>query len=322
MGVGLRKHGLIIALAGAVLAAGPAMAVPPGVPQLAAPPPPAIGDQPARRFPNGVSMYRGITYATIDGFRPLELDLYLPGTARPGARLPLVLWIHGGGYEIGNPRADWTWPDWSAVLARLAARGYVVAGVSYRLSGEAHWPAQFDDIRAATAFLRAHAQGWGADPQRIYAWGLSAGGHMAALLGTQSASLPPDQQVQGVVDWFGPTDLARLHSDGTQDALARLFACQDGHCPQAALKDASPVAHVSAVTPPMLILHGQADALVPVDQGRALAAQARQVVAPVEMVELPGLGHGFTGASPAQLEAILARTFAYFDRISGRKAAP
>jgi acetyl esterase/lipase len=279
---------------------------------LAEPPLPTPDGRATREFADGVHMFGDITYATHIGYRPLKLDLYLP--PNPGhAPLPLVVWIHGGGYELGNPRTDWTWPDWSRELARLSARGFAVAAVSYRFSGEARWPAQIDDVRSAIVFLRTHADLWALDRTRIYAWGLSAGGHMAALLNTTSAESPANQRVAAAVDWFGPADLTQQHSDGGSDALTRLFGCDHGHCDADALRRASPIAHVSAATPPMLIIHGEADPLVPVAQSQAFADALHRAGVDVALVREPGLGHGFTGATPAQLDAILAQTFAFFE---------
>jgi acetyl esterase/lipase len=292
---------------GAVSAAAP----PPGVPELYSEPLPNLGDRATREFP-GVNMYGDIIYETVIGYRPLKLDLYLPAKSS-GARLPLVVWIHGGGFEVGTPRTDWTWGDWSAVLARLSARGYAVAGVTYRFSGEARFPAQLDDIRAALVFLRKNSGRWNVDPHRVYAWGLSAGGLLAALLGARSDSTSPDQRVEGVVDWFGPADIASHHVDGTDDPDARLLGCKDGRCAASAMREASPVTFVTAQMPPTLIVHGEADELVPVAQGQELYDRIRAVGGRVTILRLPGLGHGFSGASQDTLDGILNKTFGFFD---------
>ena len=181
----------------------------PGPPSLYEPPPPTSESPIAVHYPGGVIQLPQVTYKTITGYRPLKLDLYLPPKTSTAPK-PLIVWIHGGGFEMGNPQADWTYGDWTKVLARLAARGYVVAGVSYRLSGEARFPAQIDDVDDAVRFLRLHASQWGVDTSRVYAWGLSAGGTLAELLGTKSATSDPTVRVQGVISWFGASDLSPL----------------------------------------------------------------------------------------------------------------
>lgn len=313
------------AVALGLAAASPALADPPiNLPALWAEPLPGPSDPATLTFANGARMYADITYATRVGYRPLKLDLYLPPFGSTKGPLPLILWIHGGGYEVGNPRADWTaWGtaggDWRQVLARAAARGYAVAAITYRFKREAPFPAQLDDALAALVFLRGHASLWGIEPTRVYAWGLSAGGHLAALLGMRSGGdVPAVEKVQGVVDWFGPTDLVHFDRPGTASSFVTLLGCPASGCSPAALAAASPVTYVTAKAPPTLIIHGEADHLVPVSQGAELAARLRAASADVTYRPLPGLDHGFVGASPAQLEAILQQTFAFFDRLSGK----
>jgi len=291
------------------------LSVPPTVPQLFSFPLPAAGSASALHFANGAEMLGDITYETIPGYRPLKLDVYVPSAVKPARPLPLVIWVHGGGWEIGNPRADWTYGDWTQVLARLSARGYIVAGVSYRFSLEAPFPAQIDDVHAAIRFLRQNASEWGIDPNRVYIWGLSAGGHLAALAGTESATEPADLRVQGVVDWFGPTDLSGLKPS---PGLSALLHCPASGCSEAALAAASPVTYVSAEAPPTLIMQGGADPLVHPAQSQELYDRLKAVGVQAQLLIFPGLGHGFTGASKDKLEEILRTTFAYLDRLSGK----
>lgn len=292
------------------------LSVPPTVPQLFSFPLPAANAASAQHFANGAEMLGDITYETIVGYRPLKLDVYLPSALKPAQSLPLVIWVHGGGWEIGNPRADWTYGDWTQVLARLSARGYVVAGVSYRLSLEAPFPAQIDDVRAAIRFMRDNAKLWGIDPSRVYIWGLSAGGHLASLAGTQSATEPADMQVQGVVDWFGPSDFTRLRPS---PGISALLNCPASGCSHAALVAASPVNYISAKAPPTLIMQGGADTLVNPAQSQELYDRLKAAGVQTRLLLFPGLGHGFTGASAGKLEQILQITFTYFDQISKAK---
>lgn len=148
-------------------------------------------------FPNAVKARLGLIYAEPEGYRPLTLDLYLPPqqATRPAGGFPLVLYIHGGGWLGGTARRSGPFADFPAVLAALAARGYVVASVEYRLSGEAKFPAQVQDVKAVLRWLRSRAPEFGIDPRRAVAWGASAGAYLAALtaLSCGAAEFDPAQ---------------------------------------------------------------------------------------------------------------------------------
>ena len=174
-------------------------------------------------YPGEVRNYRDVTFAELQGYRPLTLDLYVP----PGgsAPRPVVVFIHGGAWRSRTPRDGGAFRDFPAVLASVAARNYVVASVSYRFSGEAHFPAAVQDVALAIRWLRQHAARYRIDSNRLVLWGSSAGGQIAALLGTAcgvSTFEPPAPAggeaplpstcVQGVIDWYGLID---LEMDGT-----------------------------------------------------------------------------------------------------------
>ena len=155
---------------------------------------PVLEDRyPERRtaFAGGVVGFADLTYSVLPGFRPLRLDLYQPPGA-PGSH-PLVVFIHGGGWMSGHTRHSGAFEDWPGVLASLAAKGYVVASLEYRLSGEAPFPAAIQDVKAAIRWLRARAPQYGIDRQRAIVWGGSAGGQLAALAATScgAAALRP-----------------------------------------------------------------------------------------------------------------------------------
>ena len=144
-----------------------------------------------------------VVYATIPSFRPLHLDLYRPvGGSAPR---PLIVYLHGGGWAHANPRVGASIVDFPVVLAHLAERGYVVASIEYRFSGEAPFPAQLEDLQAALRFLRANAERFGFDGTRVGLWGMSAGAQLAALNAMNCAS---GTCVQGFVGWFGAYDMA------------------------------------------------------------------------------------------------------------------
>lgn len=129
-------------------------------------------------FPGGVKAWRDVTYQTIDGYRPQVVDIYVPAGKGPH---PLVLYIHGGGWRGGHTRHSGAFADFPKVLAALAAEGFTVASLEYRLSSEARFPAQLQDSNAALRFLRANAARYAIDPARVGVWGGSAGGHLTAL---------------------------------------------------------------------------------------------------------------------------------------------
>jgi acetyl esterase/lipase len=156
---------------------------------------PVLEDRyPERRtaLAGGVVGLADLTYSVLPGFRPLRLDLYEPPGSSSGSH-PLVVFIHGGGWMSGHTRHSGAFEDWPGVLASLAAKGYVVASVEYRLSGEAPFPAAIQDTKAAIRWLRAHAAQYGIDRQRAIVWGGSAGGQLAALAATScgAAALRP-----------------------------------------------------------------------------------------------------------------------------------
>lgn len=265
---------------------------------LAPPAPERLPLPPAAHPAPGVRLLRGVPYAHRAGIRPLELDLWLPEAAQ--GRVPVVLYLHGGGWRAGTrtemgPRFRHWSPD---PFARLAQAGFAVASVDYRLSGEAVHPAQLDDATAALVWLNARADELGLDTQRTVSWGESAGAHLAALLALTAP-------VRGCVAWYGPTDLTTLpgqcppgaydaNDPATREAL--LIGAAIADAPDRA-RAASPVAHVHAGAPPFLVLHGTEDTLIPLAQAEQLADALRQAGAHVDFRPVPGADHGWAGLS-------------------------
>ncbi len=237
-------------------------------------------------LPEGVSCESGLVYREVDG-RRLELDLYRPEGAPPASGWPVVLALHGGGWR-GGSRITFG-PD----VAALARHGVAVAVADYRLSrpGTPSWPENFEDVQAAVAWLRTHAKSHGLDGSRVAALGVSAGGHLAALLGTASAA---PSRVSAVIDFYGPADLAALGGPagaegGPVDLLLGGVAASR---PERAAA-ASPARQATPDDAPALLIHGENDRLVPPDQSERLAAALRDAGVPCQLERLPGEGHGF-----------------------------
>jgi acetyl esterase/lipase len=231
------------------------------------------------------------------GGRSARLDVYLPADRPPLGGRPAVVVIHGGGWRGGSKSTC------RPLASRLAQRGYVVFSVDYLLSRPGHpsWPENLADVRQAVRWVRGHAGDYGVDPARIAALGASAGGHLAALLGTVPAASADGRgagdsgaTVQAVIDFYGPADLVRLH-DGPQAptlALDLLIGAE----PAAARRRyeaASPLRHVSPGDPPMLLIHGSDDRLVPPDQSQLLASALERAGVAHRLIVVAGARHGF-----------------------------
>jgi len=237
-----------------------------------------------------------LVYGEVLGYRPLELDLYVPQWSGP---VPVIVHVHGGGWRRGSRREPL--PALGAgFYDELAAQGFAVAAIDYRLSAEALFPAPLEDVRTAIGWVRDHAAGYGLDAGRVFCWGDSAGGHLALLAALTGS------KVQGAVAWFPVTDLAGLPADvaeaggepdrGPESREAQLLGAPPSSVPYLA-QQASPVAHASADAPPVLLMHGAADNLVPPAQSVRLAAALQAAGAAVELELVPGAAHFWNGAS-------------------------
>ncbi len=250
------------------------------------------GSIPAQRpLPEGVKVLRDLEYVK-DGHERQKLDLYLP--EKSAGPLPVVVWVHGGAWLRGSKDP--------CPATFLSGKGFAVASINYRLSGQAVFPAQIEDCKAAVRWLRANAKKYNLNPDHVGAWGGSAGGHLVALLGTsggvkelegKGGNLDQSSKVMCVVDWFGHSDLRNApgpRNDPKHPVAQLLGGTTTAEKEKAAL--ASPVVHITKECPPFLIMHGDQDRSVPLPQSKMLAEALKKASVPVTFVILEGAGHG------------------------------
>jgi acetyl esterase/lipase len=272
---------------------------------------------PVRAAAGGVRLVPGVPYAAIPGIRPLELDLWLPPEG--SGPVPVVLFLHGGGWRVGSRHT--VGPMYAALdpapFERMAQAGIAVASADYRLSGEAVWPAQLHDAKAAVRWLRARAADLGIDPGRIAAWGESAGGHLASLLGLTAGDpalegdvgvTGPSSGVVAVVAWYAPSDLVRFVDDtggDPADATTREAQLLGGTAVSrpAVAAQASPLAHVVPTAPPFLLAHGLADGFVPRAQSERLYDALVEAGVEAELDLYEDADHMWRGAPQAAEQA-------------------
>jgi acetyl esterase/lipase len=243
---------------------------------------------------------------------PLEtLDVCTPvaSGAHPG-----VVMIHGGGWAAGDKAQ---YDDGCKVLA---AQGIVAATLNYRLAPAAVWPAQLMDVQLAVRWLRANAPQLGLDVSRLCSWGDSAGGHLAVFLGVATqihagdlAARLSDQSpavTTCVVDAYGPVDLTGTLATAVESQILQTFIGATAQQNPAAYRDASPLLLVSDRTPPMLIIQGTADTLVPPSQSLALQTSLQAHHIAVQYISYDG-GHALSGLTKDQINAILTQIAVY-----------
>lgn len=236
-----------------------------------------------------------IEYARVAD-QPLRLDLYQPTT---GAA-PLLIWVHGGGWEAGSKSP--------MPLTGLVEHGYAVASLDFHPASAARFPGQVHEIKAAIRFLRASARRYGYDARRIGILGASSGGHLAALVGTTNGQAelegtlgdhPSESSaVQAIVSFFGASNLTTILAQSTpfglrirQPALQRLLGAQPDEN-EAAAKLASPVFQVDASDPPLLMLHGDQDPQMPINQSHELQGQYERHGLESQLIVVHGAAHG------------------------------
>lgn len=257
------------------------------------------------RTPAGVTL-RNVAYGTAAG-QPLLLDVYQPRTSGPH---PAVISIHGGAWRAGDRTMDAAWGQ------RLAAAGFVCFAVDYRLAPQYTYPAQVQDCARAVRWVRAHAGQYEVLPERIGAIGFSAGAHLALMLGVMQPDEFADPEdpnrarsgkVQCVVDFYGPADFC----DEAQWPVITLRYARDffGASPTTVPEvcaAASPVTHVTPDDGPVLMVHGDRDPVVPLQQSELLKAALDRAGVANQLLTVPHAGHNLTGIRPAQKATVNA----------------
>ncbi len=271
-----------------------------------------------------------LAYATTSPAQ--RLDLWQP--IKSTAPTPLVIYIHGGAFKVGDKSMV------GGKVQPLLDAGYAVASLNYRLSGEAPFPAGAQDVKAAVRWLRSNASTYNLDPNHFAAWGESAGGNLVALLGTTSdqktifddaglGNADASSAVQAVVDWYGPTDFAQMDTQASSG---------EGGCPNpethdpasspeslwvgGAIQDhkdkvaqANPITYIATATklPAFSIAHGDADCNVPFQQSKILADALQTAGAQPKLTILPGASH-----ADAQFDGtLLAPTIEWLGTVLG-----
>ncbi len=263
------------------------------------------------------SVVRDVPFASVDDLT-LKLDLHLPAG---NPRSPIIVWVHGGAWRSGSKA--------SMPLGTLVEVGYAVASVDYRLSTQARFPAQSHDIKAAIRFLRGHGANWKLPTKKIVIAGDSAGGHLAALVGVSNGhhdlegTLGDDREqssaVQGIVSFYGGANLTTILKQSTPHGLSVRVPALDlllGGQPEAVpelARLASPVFHVDRSDPPLLLLHGDQDPQMPINQAHELMGAYKKLNLPAQLEVVHGAAHGGAAFYDAErMEVVKAFLKRYF----------
>ena len=271
--------------------------------------------------PAAYDVIADVPYCTGGG-KPLLMDVFVP-RARLATPTPAVLWLHGGGWERGDKNGN-------SGARFLAKAGFVTASIYYRLSGEAKFPANIEDCKCAVRYLRANAAKYGIDRDAIGVAGSSAGGHLALLVGMarKAADLEGaggwrgvSSRVAAVASYYGPTDLTKMQTDfgaRAQAAITKLIGGTPDEFPLA-LRRASPVSYIAPGDPPILLVHGTGDTLVPFAQSARLYDRYKRAHLDATLVRVDNANHDFepvdkTKPLSINVDTIHAETIAFFEQ--------
>lgn len=266
------------------------------------------------RIPDTIKAELDLPYAGTENPRQ-KLDLYLPQTRNDDKPIPVVVFILGGAWQAGDKRGGF-----GAIGPLVESGEYAGVSVGYRLTGEAIWPAQIHDCKAAIRWLRANAKKYNLDPEKIGVTGTSAGGHLVAMLGTTGdvpelegklgEHLMESSRVTCVVDQFGPSDLLAMggshNNPNSPESKLVGGAVQET---QEVAREASATTHVSKEDPPFLLIHGTSDNLVPFHQSELLYEALKKGGVDSTLVPVQGGGHGNFGT-----REVAERVRQFFDK--------
>lgn len=286
-----------------------------------------------------VTVIKDIEYGSYppgQGQRKLLLDLYLPSQKKDNPQAAII-YIHGGGW-FGYSKQK-------CPGKQVAQRGFILACINYRYSSESLFPAQIRDVKQAVRWLKINADKYNINPDAIGAWGDSAGGHLSALLGTSSGvkilekGLPyPDvsTEIQGVVNWYGPTDFTQVSFAFEEDATPEVIK-ENFHKPwriytiavykllggpvsqrQELAKLANPINYIDANDPPFLIVHGDQDKVVPISQSQLLEKELKSQGVAVEFVKVSGMKHSYKGQNEEPFDPkLIDMALVFFEKYLG-----
>ena len=240
-----------------------------------------------------------VPYCTPDN-SPQTMDVYFPASGGPW---PVLVYVHGGAWMHGD-KAE---PMISLFARGMTTQGFLVVSINYRLYPAAQFPTMIQDVKCAVRSLRANAAYYNLDPDRIGAIGVSAGGHLVSLLGTTDASagwdvgeyLDQSSRVQAVIALAGVMDLSRNFPNTDIEAMKRIGFGEFN------VVEASPISHVTPDAPPFLLIHGDRDEVVPVEQSQLMYDRLLQENVPAQLLIVQNARHSFTapeGTTPTLAE--------------------
>ena len=253
----------------------------------------------------GFKVMQDISYAGTDNARQ-TLDLALPIKRTSDKPLPVIAFIHGGGWRGGSKDGGL-----NRISGFLKSGNYAGVSIGYRLSNEAKWPAQIHDCKAAIRWVKANAVKHGLDGSKIAVHGTSAGGHLVAMLGTSAGVKAMDgsigaytsqsTKVACVVDYFGPTNFLRMNDfesridHDAKDSPEGLLIGGPVQDNKKKTLTADPISYVSKEDSPFLIMHGTKDMAVPYNQSVILHSALKKIGVPSALLTVTGGGHGVGG---------------------------
>ena len=285
---------------------------------------------------DGTRHFAGCSYAIEFGYRPVELEAWVPASASP---VPVIVWVHGGGYASGDRRRT---PDpvrFANLFQTALDAGIAVVSIDYRLGREAVFPAAVHDAKAALRWLARFADELGVDATRVGMWGESAGAHLAGFVTTTHGNSEWDGEqgiragnatIRAFVSWYGAMDLPTIVRPGVTPEIEAAFG---GNVPEfikyppeyfnlgearwqdSKLRElASPTAQATTAMPPTLFIHGDADRMVPLQQSEVMLARLQELGVGAELVRIPGADHVWMGVDQATVDAIIERSVDFFRR--------